>query len=239
MNRQPYAKLAAHYDLGWGDFAESCRGFIRRTLAEGGIDKGRILELACGTGILATHLALLGYTVVGVDRSLAMIDVARRRGAYVPRVEFYVGDMRIPKAEPPFDGALCLFDSLNYLTERVDVKAMLQSASACLRKGGTFIFDFNRPHIYAVHDGQTLRRRIDGGTLTQELHYESSSRMARTVFRFPDGDVEIHLQRAYETDEILPLVKAAGLTVRGSYSGFSRRPLSSLSERVVCVCQKS
>ncbi|MCK5246474.1 methyltransferase domain-containing protein, partial [Candidatus Bipolaricaulota bacterium] len=76
MDRTPYAKLAAHYDHGWGDFAESCQTFVLETLSGYGVKSGRILELACGTGILAIHLARSGYVVLGIDRSPEMVSIA-------------------------------------------------------------------------------------------------------------------------------------------------------------------
>ena len=38
-----------------------------------------VLELACGTGQLAVPIAGLGVSIVGLDRSAAMLTTARRR----------------------------------------------------------------------------------------------------------------------------------------------------------------
>ncbi|MFC2078972.1 class I SAM-dependent DNA methyltransferase [Candidatus Bipolaricaulota bacterium] len=238
MDRTPYAKLAAHYDLGWGDFAESSRTFIERTLSAYGVESGRILELASGTGILAIHLARSGHSVVGIDLSPEMVAIASMKGKRVKGAEFTVADMRNPGLEPGFDAVLCLFDSLNYLMTLEDVSETLRSVSSLLREKGVFVFDFNRPLIYSAHNGETLKRHVEDGVLHQELHYEASQRIARTVFRFPDGDVETHNQRAYEMDEIAPLLQSAGLSLKDCYSDFGRRSVSSLSERLICVCQK-
>ncbi len=238
MNRTPYSKLAEFYDVGWGDFAESSRAFIERILSDYGIESGRILEMACGTGILAIHLARSGYAVLGIDRSPEMVSIASMKGQHVNGVEFAVADMRSLDLEPGFDAVLCMFDSLNYLTALEDVSETLESVSSILRDKGLLIFDFNRPLIYSAHNGETLRMRIEDGVLLQELHYEVTQRIARTVFRFPDGDTETHNQRAYELDEISPLLKSAKLALRDCYSDFARCPVSSLSERLICVCRK-
>ncbi len=239
MDRTPYSKLAEHYDLGWGDFAESSCAFILKTLAECGVASGDILELACGTGILATALARSGYRVVGVDRSSSMIAQAEARGAYVDGVTFRVDDMRKLNLTAYYDAALCMFDSLNYLTEPDEVAETLKGVAAALRADGVFVFDFNRSLIYSAHDGETLKHTVSGGILLQELHYEPSCRIARTVFRFPDGEVETHVQRAYDLNEIESHLSRAGLVLLACYSDFARRPVSSLSERLICVCRKS
>ena len=238
MDRVPYSKLAEVYDIGWGDFAESARTFVERTLSNYGVRSGRILELACGTGILAIHLARSGYIVLGIDRSPEMVSIASMKGQHVKGVEFAIADMRNLDLEPEFDAALCMFDSLNYLTALEEVSDVLQSVSSILRDDGVFIFDFNRPLIYSAHNGETLKKHVEDGILLQELHYEVAQRIARTVFRFPDGDVETHLQRAYELDEIVPLLKATNLSLKDCHSDFRRRSVSSASERLICVCQK-
>ena len=72
----------------------------------------------------------------------------------------------------------------------------------------------------------------------QGLHYKVSSRIAQTVFRFPNGDVETHVQRGYEMEDFQPLLEQTQLSLREQYAGFGRRTVSSLSERIVCVCEK-
>ena len=50
---------------------------IRRLLADRGITKGRILELACGTCPHGIPLARQGFSVTGIDKSRRMLDAAR------------------------------------------------------------------------------------------------------------------------------------------------------------------
>jgi SAM-dependent methyltransferase len=238
MDQTPYRKLAEHYDMGWGDFAESSRAFVLKTLARCGVESGRIVEMACGTGILAAALARAGYTVLGIDRSSAMIDIAQTRAEFVSGLMFRIGDMRCVQVGTGFDAALCMFDSLNYLTSLEGVADAFAVVSRALRPEGVFVFDFNRPLPYSAHDGESLKRTISEGILVQELHYEATQRIARTVFRFPDGEIETHVQRAYELEEILPCLSTAGLQMTDCYSDFSRRPVSSLSERLICVSRK-
>ncbi len=238
MDRLPYSRLSEHYDLGWGDFAESCQRFVLSTLHEHGLDTGRILELACGTGILAITLAKAGYEVLGIDRSLEMVTLANEKAAFVNGVRFAIADMRLRVSERAFDGALCLFDSVNYLATIEDVSEMLATVSAALATDGLFIFDFNRPLIYSAHHGKTLYRKIRGGILRQKLHYDPEARIARTQFHFPDGDTETHIQRAYEMDELEPLLDGSNFAVEGCFSSFSRQRVSLASERIICVCLK-
>lgn len=62
-------------------------------LAEEGELVGTILDVGCGTGENALHLASLGKSVVGVDGSPAAIDLARAKAAARQlAVPFFVAD---------------------------------------------------------------------------------------------------------------------------------------------------
>src|SRR6185503_5256191 len=51
----------------------------------------RVLDLGCGTGNpIAKHIVQKGFSVVGVDQSRKMLEIARRE---VPEAEFIHGDM--------------------------------------------------------------------------------------------------------------------------------------------------
>src|SRR5262245_49062837 len=73
--------LAARYDAMW---SESVVGRIQRESVWRAIDGvflpgGRILDLGCGTGIDAAHLAHAGHQIHAIDLSPVMLQNARRR----------------------------------------------------------------------------------------------------------------------------------------------------------------
>jgi len=53
--------------------------YYREMAAEAHAQGHAVLEVACGTGRVATRLARDGFRVVGPDFSSAMLDVARQR----------------------------------------------------------------------------------------------------------------------------------------------------------------
>lgn len=72
----------------------------------------RVLDVACGTGVVARHAAeLVGPdgTVTGIDLSPDMIDVAEATPAPVaPPIEWHVGDATsLPFPDSSYDVALC------------------------------------------------------------------------------------------------------------------------------------
>jgi SAM-dependent methyltransferase len=65
----------------------------------------RVLDVACGTGIVARHAAARGATVVGVDLNAQMLAVAR---AADPAIEWIEADAAaLPLANAAFDVVLC------------------------------------------------------------------------------------------------------------------------------------
>src|SRR5688500_14923572 len=54
---------------------------------------GQVLELGCGTGRVSIPIAREGISVVGLDRSAAMLDVARKKSRGLDNVRWVEGDM--------------------------------------------------------------------------------------------------------------------------------------------------
>jgi 2-polyprenyl-6-hydroxyphenyl methylase/3-demethylubiquinone-9 3-methyltransferase len=99
-----------------------------------------VLDAGCGGGLVARELAAAGAEVVGVDRSLGSLGVARRAlgprsiGSFRPaqgRLE------RLPFAAGSFD-AVVAADVLEHLP---DLPAAVAELARVLAPGGSFVFD--------------------------------------------------------------------------------------------------
>jgi len=101
-----------------------------------------ILELGCGTGGHAFHLAHEGYEVHGVDLSKEMIASAQQKGKQQNEVTFSVGDLRTLQLNKQFDVVISLFHVMNYQTTDADLHNAFKTAEKHLKKGGLFLFDF-------------------------------------------------------------------------------------------------
>ena len=100
-----------------------------------------MLDLCCGTGLLAGELIARGYRVVGVDASDAMLALARERLG--PEVE--LSRMTLPElsGEGVFDAAaVCTFDGLNYLTPD-ELQLTMAAMALRLRPAGWLVFDLH------------------------------------------------------------------------------------------------
>jgi ubiquinone/menaquinone biosynthesis C-methylase UbiE len=106
------------------DFAGTVIGGTRRDAVWRELDAAfrpgdRILELNCGTGIDAVHLAERGIQITACDISPRMIELARERALRASlgdRASFRVvptEDLASIQNEGPFDGAFSSFSGLN------------------------------------------------------------------------------------------------------------------------------
>lgn len=77
-------------------------------LVSGNPNKGRALDLGCGTGTHSVYLALQGYSVTGVDISQTAINQARQKASQAGvKATFVVQDVnRLDSLPGPFDVAL-------------------------------------------------------------------------------------------------------------------------------------
>jgi SAM-dependent methyltransferase len=90
MTLDPYGEFAAVYDrwqwLHSSPFSAAMIVRMRQAVTEWGVPEKSLLDLACGTGTLAWwwHRENPEWSITGVDRSAAMIERARARGAADP-----------------------------------------------------------------------------------------------------------------------------------------------------------
>jgi demethylmenaquinone methyltransferase/2-methoxy-6-polyprenyl-1,4-benzoquinol methylase len=108
-------------------------------------DPKRILDLASGTGDFPIHLRKAGFAapILGLDRNLPMLTVAREKCAGLSRVEFMPADlMHLPIKERSFD-VVTMGYGLRY---PADIRGVLGEVFRMLRAGGVFVaMDFGVP----------------------------------------------------------------------------------------------
>ena len=99
-----------------------------------------VLDLCCGTGLLAAELIARGYRLVGVDASDAMLARARGRlGSEVALAQVTLPELTV---DGVFDAAVCTFDGLNYLTQD-ELRLTMAAVALHLRPAAWFVFDLH------------------------------------------------------------------------------------------------
>jgi SAM-dependent methyltransferase len=199
------------------------------------------LDLGCGTGNHVFPLIELGYTMVGVDRSGAMLKSARKKAADQKldgKATFCEADIRSFKQENLFDAALMMFAVLGYQLDNADVVAALRTVRQHLVPGGLFIFDVwygpavlcqrpsDRVRSIPTAKGQILRAA--SGRLDTQRHLCNVSYHLWNL----EGDrvvgetEEAHLMRYFFPQELSLFLEYCGFTLikLGAFPEFDREP---------------
>lgn len=129
--------LVRFYDAenGWGDDTRYCLALAQKAKS--------VLDLGCGTGLLAAALGS-GREVWGVDPAGAMLEVARARpgGAAVTWVEADGRSLRLGRR---FDLVVMTGHAFQCLLTDADQRALCDTIAAHLAPAGRFIFDSRNP----------------------------------------------------------------------------------------------
>lgn len=108
---------------------------------------GRVLELACGSGRLLLPILKSGVSIDGLDSSVDMLNVLRRKAADqgIPALEIYQQPMQAFNLPMKYDAILIATGSFQLLTEREQALNALRCVHAHLNPGGFFLVDLFVP----------------------------------------------------------------------------------------------
>jgi len=111
--------------------------FVRRLVFP---ESARVLELACGTGILTRRIAQAlpkSGRLTATDLNQPMLDHAQRKVGADPRLEWRVADaLKLPFPDATFDRVVCQFGVMFF----PDKLAGLREACRVLKRGGELSF---------------------------------------------------------------------------------------------------
>ena len=214
-------RLASVHHEGFGDVAAEAAAVVVDHLDQQGVSNGRVVDLGCGSGILARHVSIAGHTVVGVDISPAMVAQAER---VAPRATFRRGSIH----DVDLDGAhavTAIGEIVNYAEdERAGLDALdalLGRVRRALEPGGLFLFDSSGPGRAGREGTRTAVREGSGWFITAtSTERGDGDRLDRVITLFAD-DGSGHYERVderhtlvlFDPKEIEGLCRAHGFTV--------------------------
>lgn len=220
----PYrSDLAFIHDDGFGHLAASAARVLAAELRKSEYSEGTVVDLGCGSGITARLLTDAGYSVLGLDLSYAMIEIARQR---VPEATFRVGSF-VGAEMPPCVAVCAIGEVLNYAFDDcnndVARAALFADVFSALKPGGLFFFDVAGPDRAPAHTTRTFTERPDWAVLTEVSEDGGVLTRRITTFRRSGDlyrrDVETHRQHLISPDEIEAELRACGFGVErvGAY----------------------
>ena len=175
----------------------------------------KILEVGCGSGMLARRFLKNGYDYLGLDLSREMLDIARSE---ISSDSFVQCDMRNLSFDQQFDSVLITGRSIAYLTENMDIIITLSGVHNSLKDNGLFVFDlfeangifdnFNDFEQNIEHNNKKIKRK---SKLKKNLKTGWTYDWVAKYIIEDDGDVtefdDLTTLRAFTKDEIMLYLK--------------------------------
>jgi SAM-dependent methyltransferase len=221
------------HDLGFGDLARNAAEVLLRALAAEGAGQGLVIDLGCGTGILAEIVCNSGYDVLGIDLSPAMIELARER---VPEARFQCEPLlgaELPRCIAVAAVGECFNYRFDERNSRDQLRQLFGRIHAALRPGGLLLFDAAGPG--RAPGDHSLKTYVDGGDwalLMQAEEDPGARRLTRCITSFRRiGDLYRRDDECHELDllppeEIVADLEQAGFQVEllHEYAGHALPP---------------
>ena len=250
-----YDAFARFYDLEYWSYTDDLDMYAALAARAG----SRVLELACGTGRIAIHLARAGFQVTGIDISDSMLAIAHRRlaaeGVEIHhRVNLIEGDMRRFRLPGRFDLAIYAINSFMHLMTPADQARSLKCVARHLNEGGLLAIDVFNPDL-SIYDsaGRTFYER----TMTDETAGSSvvklvatgvdrEAQINRLTFHYDetrsDGGEQLTIapitQRYVYRYELADLLARIGFDILEVYGNFRMRPFEPTSPKMIFVAQR-
>lgn len=251
----PYEVIAPYYDLGMRGFDDDAAlylGFAERS-------SGRVLELGCGSGRLLELLTASDRELVGIDRSAAMLNLARLRlagsGCDATLIQATI-------CRPPLGGRfgliLVALDTFLHLANGGEQRDCLRAARGLLDRKGLLILDLPGPAAPGWEDWSPGVRplvpvwsaALAGGRQVTKLSTFSADASTQThdVTEFYDcvaadgvlrrSVVEYALRFVFPA-ELELLLEACGLRLIDRYGDYELGRFVAGSPRQICVAARA
>lgn len=231
---EEYLELYPHRDLA------SARREVAFALARLETEPEPLLDLCCGPGRHSLRFAEKGLRPFGLDYSAPLLDLAR---SGVGTLRLVRGDMRrLPFAKGAFRSVVNFFTSFGYFVREEDNFAVVTEIERVLADGGRFLCDtFDPDWVVARLVPEENRSTGDREYRIQRRWNPETRRVEKEIEVRRGGSVEIFREsvRAYSAEELVGLLREAGLQCEAMWGDFDGRAVGPESPRLITLARKA
>lgn len=231
-------ELAALYDIdsGWSDD----RDFYLQLAGTAPI---RILEIGCGTGLVARAMARDGHEVTGIDPAAPMLEVGRR-SAFGDRIRWIQGTAEDFTAEDRFDLAFMTGHAFQVLLDDDQIRRSLANIRHHLAPAGTFAFETRNPALpwETIFENAQILQTETGPVPVEWRVLWRRGELVRfdTHYKLADGlRVSESTLRFLPPDRLKEFLVEAGLELGAVYGDWDRSAFVPATSREIIVVAKN
>jgi SAM-dependent methyltransferase len=232
-------RLAAIYDINSGWSAD--RDFY---LGLADSSPQRILDIGCGTGLIADRYAARGHAVTGADPAEAMLAVARQKphGAAIAWVRATAEDFR---SDQRFDLIIMTGHAFQVLLDDAAVSRAFATVREHLAPGGRFVFESRNPAIDWASRWSYDESEVDAaGTpvrlIRDFLGRDGEYATFEQVYVFPDETLRSESTLRFMAREAIEtLIAAAGLEVDAVLGEWDGSPFTGVEEEMIFLTRRA
>jgi 2-polyprenyl-3-methyl-5-hydroxy-6-metoxy-1,4-benzoquinol methylase len=199
----------------------------------------KMLDIGCGRGRHAVYLNKCGFTVTGIDLSIASIQHAMQYEN--ESLRFYVHDMRHLNYNNNFDVALNLFTSFGYFETDEEHVDALKTFNKALKPGGILVLDFfNAVKVRhkLVPDCVTTVQNVDF-----HIHKEVRGEKIIKSISFEEDNKTYNFREyvsAYGLNDFKRLFAQSGFEIADLYGDYDLDKFDAdSSDRLIFICKKT
>lgn len=225
-------------------------------------DKGRVLDLGCGTGRHSAELGKRGFCVTAIDNVMDHVKTANRRYLKLRNVCFKYGDARTYNDGSKYNLVICMFDVIGSYSNRRYNRLIIRNAYNNLEKDGIFILSVmnmelteslipeERKKILALHP-EILQNLLPSNTMQSTGQIFSPDYLAMDIkndliYRKEQffGDQELPAEyiicdRRYRRSDLIDLLESERfeiMDIRCVQAGHFDNPLDQLDQKAKEIC---
>jgi SAM-dependent methyltransferase len=227
-----YDRIARLYDPWSQSVVEDVAFYVEEARRSG----GPVVELGVGTGRIAVPTACAGISVIGVDASEGMLEVAREQAELAGvELDLRYGDLRQPPVEGTYPLVTIPFRSLLHMQTDADRRAALRAVHSLLEPGGRLVFDVFTPAPDDIAETHARWLEREPG-IYERADWDDERRTLILRVRGESGEAELSLAWL-SIPEWRELLGDEGFVVEGLYGWFDRTPWSG-HEDSIWVCKR-
>lgn len=242
MTNTAYQHLAVCYDLLMDVDYQQWSKYLLQFITTKPTDTA-LLDVGCGTGALSNIFAQLGFKVVGVDSSPAMLNIAWQH--LQPNMQFLQQNIVDLNLQQHYNVIISTCDVFNYLTTENELHSALQSIKQHLAPEGLFLFDISSQYkLQNLLGNNNFAEVSDDVSYIWDNYYDEQSSLLtmKLTFFMPYENTglyyrgsEEHVQRGWSIAEIKAALIATDFHNITEYNAFTLDSPTESSERIQFV----